>query len=397
MPAPIIPSLFKSTGLSIHYAPCIASTATNKFGGYGDISELVEGYTHTHTATTGFDSATITIRGQWKDLEDWWFSGVGKDIQVFNPELNTVWRGFVDKVEVSVGPLSATRGPLSEIVNYAFVVYTIVLDDTVYPIVTGGKSLTVATLDVDSVAQYGQWEKVLSGGTCTQLTADQYQHTFIRENRLPITSEDLNIGSTTEVQLTLNCLGYWAWLKAYTYFSTTDGSVTITTKLEDVLDYDQNGIFSPDHSYIETNAFLASANEDDGALAESVIKANVSIGDVNDNRYSFGVWEDQIIRYRNINEQATAYEHFLATDDKIMVAEFGGGSEVAYWDIRAAEWLFTDFFEGKSPDTVDRRNDERFIFMEKVTFDIPDKISINGQRITTLAQFLAKKGMGGTY
>lgn len=394
-----IPSHFRTTGLSLHYRPCIATTATDAMDGTGDLSELVESYSHEHSANNGFDNATITLKATWKDLENWWFSGIGRDIEVFNPDLDTVWHGFVNSLSLAVGGLSAERGPLIDIANYAFVVYTIILDDSVIPIVTGGKTLTIATTDTDSISKYGQWEKVLSGGTCTPTTAEQYRDTFILETRYPISSEELNLQASNEVLLTLNCLGYWAWLKAYTYSDATAGTRTISTKLSDILAADPNGIFSTDYSYLATNGFLASRTEDDNATALSVIASQVAVGDVNDHRFTFGIWEDQIARYRDITDVAitpTRYEHYLI-DDKVRVAEFGGGAEVDYWDIRADEWVFVaDFLEGQAPNEVDRRDDDRFIFAEKVGFSLPDTVTINGMRITTLPQFLAKRGLGGS-
>lgn len=393
---PTTPSLFKSTGFSIHYAPCIAATATNAIGGDGNLTDMVESYSHEHSANNGFEKATIGIRGQWKDLEQWWTSGIGRDVQVFDYGLNTVWRGFVNGLSVSIGGLSASRGPLTDIANYAYCVYTIILDDSVVPIVTGGQTITTAATDADSAAKYGQWEKTLSGGTCKQTVAEAYRDTYLQENRYPIPSEELTLGQSSEAMLTIECLGYWAWLKAYFYSDANAGTRTVTTKLQDVLAADPNGIFSTDYSYLETNAFLASRNENDNPFAETVIKAEVAIGDVNNDRYTFGFWEDQIAWYRNVTNLQTKYEHYL-TDDKIRVTEFGGATEVDYWNVRAGEWLFVvDFLGGQSPDTVDRRNDDRFIFAEKVGYTMPDQLSVNGMKISTLPQFLAKKGLGGS-
>lgn len=389
------PSNFRTTGLSVHYRPCIATTATNASGGVGNLSELVQEYAHEHTAENGFDNATISIKATWEELENWWFEGIGRDIEVFNPDLDTVWRGFVNSVTIAVGGLQAERGPLVDIANYAYVVYTIILDDSVIPMITGGQTITIATTDADSIAKYGQWEKILSGGTCIPAIAEQYRDTHILENRYPISSEDLNLQAAEEVTLTLNCLGYWAWLKAYTYSDATAGTTTITSKIEDILAADPNGIFSTDYSYLETNAFLASAEENDSAFAQTVVASLVAIGDIYDNRFTFGIWEDQIAMYRNITALPTRYEHYLI-DDKVRVAEFGGGAEVDYWDLRASEWVFAaDFMEGQAPDEVNRRDDDRFIFAEKVGFSLPDAVTINGMRITTLAQFLAKRGLGG--
>jgi hypothetical protein len=277
--------------------------------------------------------------------------------------------------------------------NDTFVIYSRILDNTVSPPVIGSATLTTIAQDTDSIALYGRWEKVLSGGTCTPTKAEQYRDTELQDKRFPIVSEDLNLDANQTVQLTINCLGYWAWLRAFIYSDATAGTRTITDKITDVLSADTNGIFSTDYSYIETNAFLASREESDSAFADTVIESEVSVGDVNDDRYTFGVYEDRVARYRNIIDLETTYEHFLS-DEAIRINEYGGKSEVDYWNVRADEWLFVDFEEGEQPDTVDRRNDNRFIFAERVRYSIPDSLSINGMRVNTLDQFLAKGGRG---
>lgn len=387
------PSLFKTMGLSFNFGPCIATTATNRADGFGDLSDLVSNYQHETSTVAGFDNAVITLTAPWWKLQEWWQNGIGRDILISNPELDVVWRGFGNSLALSIGSLNATRGPLIDIANQAYTIYSRILDDTVSPPVIGSATLTTIAQDTDSIAQYGQWEKVLSGGTSTPAKAEQYRDTFLQDKRLPIVSEDLNLSASQTVQLTINCLGYWAWLKAFIYSDATPGTRTITTKITDVLAADTNGIFSTDYSYIETNAFLASREESDSAFADTVIQSEVSVGDVNDNPYRFGIYEDQVARYRNIIDLPTAYEHFIS-DEAIRINEYGGKSEVDYWNVRADEWIFVDLEEGERPDTVDRRNDNRFILAERVRYAIPDNLSINGMEINTLAQFLAKGGRG---
>jgi len=387
------PSLFKTMGLSFNFGPCIATTATNRADGFGDLSDLVSNYQHETSSIHGFDSAVLTLTAPWWRLQDWWQSGIGRDILISNPDLDTVWNGFANSLSLSIGPLSATRGPLIDIANQAYTVFSRILDDTVNPPITGSQTLTTIAQDTDSITQYGQWEKVLSGGTSTQTKAEQYRDTYLQDTRFPVTSEDLNLSANQTVQLTINCLGYWAWLRAFVYSDANAGTRTITDKITDVLSADTNGIFSTDYSYIETNAFLASREENDSAFGDTVIEAEVNVGDVDNDRYTFGIYENQIARYRNIIDLPTAYEHFMH-DDAIRISEYGGRSEVDYWNVRADEWIFVDFEEGEQPDTVDRRNDNRFIFMERVRYSIPDSLSINGMRINTLEQFLAKGGRG---
>ena len=54
-----------------------------------------------------------------------------------------------------------------------------------------------------------------------------------------------------------------------------------------------------------------------------------------------------------------------------------------------------DFMYGSAVTEADAHGDPRSFFIEQVDYTAPDTISINGQKIRKLPQYLAKMGLGG--
>jgi len=89
-----------------------------------DLTKQVHRYWHTIEALGGYWSAEFTIRGNRNLVDDWLQDGIGKRILVFDGSLTCIWEGFVNQVIANYGPLAATRGPLLDIANRVWVVYS---------------------------------------------------------------------------------------------------------------------------------------------------------------------------------------------------------------------------------------------------------------------------------
>lgn len=393
-----MPTLYETTGLNISvFAPTIvAGTSYTPRGSLvsDNLHDYMESYDHEHAAMGGYYSARIGLRLSQEAAEDWLDHGLGRHIEVTGFDLAPVWAGFVNKVSVRVGSLSVDRGPLMDIANRASVIYAPVLDATVSPPIVGVRQSSVLADSSESQDRYGIIEKTLSGGTCTDEDAERYRDTYLQEYADPVTSQNLTPGGGEEPSVTLECLGYWAWLQAYPYDTTATGTTTVSAKLQAILGADTNGLFLTDYSALATNAYLTPAEEDDDAPAWNVIKALVSLGDVNDARYSFGVYDSRRARYRNATDLETHYQHRIGATDQA-VETFGVGRLVYPWDVRADEWLFLpDFLAGKTSPTS-RRLDPRYIYLESVKYTAPWGLTLNGSRLGRLSQVLAKQGLGG--
>jgi hypothetical protein len=177
------------------------------------------------------------------------------------------------------------------------------------------------------------------------------------------------------------------------YQDLTTGTDTLSQKIEDVLTADSNGLISTDFSGIDLNAYLTPVWVNDGATALDVIQAVVALGDIDDDRWLFAIDNDRKARYY---EMPDTIEYELALSDPAQrITTPGGGTWVKPWNVRPAKWItLTDFMATRAPATL--REDPRATFIETVKFRAPWDVEVNGMKVSNLAQFLAKQGLGGS-
>lgn len=346
------------------------------------------------TAQGGFWSLAFNLRGSQSEVEDWIDDGLGRQIQLYSPDLLLIWDGYASKISGNIGSLSIARGPLVEsVTNKAQVAFSTV-DYSVSPPAVGVRENTAWVEDADSQAKYGIVERVVSLAGSTLAGAEQVRDTIIDEMREPTSEETDNLGSTGETSVTVECLGWIHWLNAYTYFSQTTGSTTASVKLQAVLAADPNGIFSSDFSDIATNTTPVGAWDDDYRQAWSVIKGIVGMGDATFSRYLFGVYAGRKAKY-NALPTAPKYQRALA-DPGQWLELFGAGGHVNPWDVEPGEWVFyTDFLIGRSQPTT-LRLDPRYLLIEQAQFTAPWSLTMQGGKSARLDQLLARMGLAGS-
>lgn len=394
-----VPSLSRSTGLSIQaWDPAIIrGVSYTPRGQIVDpyLADRATGYSHVTRAAGGWWSATLSFAGRQHEIEEWYERGLGRHVEVHNPSGVLVWAGFVDSVDIEVGTLSATAGPLMETANRVSVIYTPILD--VAPKLTGAQSVTTIAEDTDSQDRYGILEDVLSGGELlddgTTNDAEQYQDTYIAEHRWPATDERLSFSASSQAKATLHLKGYIHFLKRYITETTTEATCSVYTKIVDALADDRNGLFSVDRVHVYNNPFLVYRREDKHRSAWTVINEMVNLGDANDNRYVFGVYEGQKFHYRQVSD-TPLYQHRLG-QAAVRIEDYGRGTRVDPWDVQAGEWVFLpDFLAGLTPDRgLPMQVDHRYVLAEEITFTAPNGIEVIGGRYGILAQWLAKRGL----
>ena len=123
--------------------------------------------------------------------------------------------------------------------------------------------------------------------------------TVYNEGQQPIWNgfvNDIEV-SMADLTITLNCLGYIEWLKAYTYNSTTAATTTINAAINAVLVADPNNIISSDYTKLTANTFSIPSYTNDDNLALDYINGLVAMGDAAFNRYLFGVYANQRAEY----------------------------------------------------------------------------------------------------
>lgn len=382
-----IASHFQTEGLSIEAKGPI----WNDDGFFDDaLAEKLESYLHTLLADGGYNTANIVIITDINTADSWLESGIGRDITTFNTGGDIIFNGFVNEIIINIGSLSAKRGPLLDVVNRTSVTYQTVRYDTNPPI--GGMQLSTATANnTDSQTLYGIMEGLLSGGEATATEAEQVRDTQLAEMAEPEGARALSIGAGQTVSITLSCLGYVHIFRKYYYTQIANaGTETIDAKIKLVIAADPSTRFSTDVTKIEANGFLVNRYENGERTASTILEELVSIGDTSDNRTILGVFDQRRVHYNTV---PTIIKYFYALSDPEQLILDAGNNEVKYWDILPGQWLqLTDFLVAQ-PESSDLRVDQRNIFIESVTYEAPQDIQINGVKVTTLGQKLAKRGL----
>jgi hypothetical protein len=362
----------------------------------------LDSYGHTINAVGGFWSANLGISVLQSVAEDWYESGLGRQIHVKNQFNRTVWRGFVNSITVTAGSQTVSRGPLLDIANRASCIYTPRFFNPGAPPVDGTTQPTPLADDTVSQAQYGIIEKSTAGGTCPDDIAIKIRDVYIEQNKLPKATGDFSIsGEGQTLGLSLELLGNVHWLTVYPFNNLVEGIITPYDKLLQVLNANTTinpGTISTDYFYIEDNVYPpVDQLEDKDRYALDIIQEILTFGnDVNDLRRLFGVYEDNLVHY-NTMPTTIGYEYKLSWQ-KQRVIDYNSRAFVYPWDIRPGKWIFvSDWLIGREK-AVPIYEDKRCKFVESVSFSAPYTVGLQGSPYDTLAQMLAKiTYTGGIY
>ena len=189
-------------GISIHAYTSLLSGADY----LGNVTKDAGNYTHTISALGGYDSMSFTYTGTLTEVEDWFVKGLGRHIVVYDDGLQVCWEGFVNKMTLSAGSLSITRGPLLDVANRVALVYSTV-NTAVTPPIVGARAKTANANDTDSQGQWGILETILSGGGMTATTAAQVRDTYLAENKDPVSSQSISLDQGAAASIKIECAG----------------------------------------------------------------------------------------------------------------------------------------------------------------------------------------------
>lgn len=342
----------------------------------------------------GHWSLTHRFNCSQRVAESWLEEGIGRHVELYGSNTVKIWDGFVDQVEANIGSLTVTRGSLLDTVaNRIYVAYSTV-DTSTTPPTVGIRAVTAAANDGTSQGRYGIIERVISVGGATQTAAEQIRDTAILEHAEPATSETDNLENSTAPSVSLTCLGYYHWLKAYTVDLTTTGEQNASAKILAVLAADPNSFFSTNYNYITTNAVQVGAYDRDSRVAEAVIKGITALGGTSNERWTFGFGNDRVAHYKAIPTSAI-YQRRLAEPEQ-RVERWATGQRVKPWDVQAGEWIFySDLLAGRAPATT-LRTDPRYMFIEQAEYSAPWSLTLTGSQVGQLDQIMAQYGLGGT-
>ena len=360
-----------------------------------DVVESVSAYSHEISTEHGFDNAHISLNVNDEEIADWLTHGLGRDITVRNSAGVVVWEGIVETVEIREGPRSIQLGSMREIANRLAVLFT-EADPTADPPTSGITTITTYSDNSSSQDDYGIWELITNGGTRTRTSANQLRDAELVSRAWPERTRTLAPGGDVP-SITLDCLGYWAWLGAFTYNDAENVSTTVSGKILRVLaeEASLNGVLSTDYGLIGDNDVLVEQYEDKYRKGIDVIKDVVKLGGANYDPWIFGIYENRQA-YFDIVPDVIKYINRRGDNDVIEDATPAGG-EVMPWDVRPGKWLaWPDLVPGTPlPKTRSALySDVRVELIERVTFTAPYDLNVNGQRINTGPQAIAQWGLG---
>lgn len=163
------PSQFQSLGLSVIVSdPLWFSTRTFSDRLTNQINQL--GFEK--RSIGGYYSANMTINDNQENISKWIEGGLGRDIELFNPYLETIWNGFANRITAVLGGMQFTIGPWLDIGNQIFVAYS-TIDSSTSPPTLGIRDITTVADNTDSQALFGIIQKIYSQSGMTTADAEQ--------------------------------------------------------------------------------------------------------------------------------------------------------------------------------------------------------------------------------
>lgn len=364
------------------------------------IKHLPESYKHAIDVGGGYESCSFSLNCSMLQAEDW-FMSLGNHIEIHSDGLNQIWEGFVNKIEISAGDISVSRGPLMDVVNKVTVSYSEVnrgYNLGGVNVNLGGEQLyTTPYNDTVSQATWGVLEEILSAGSLNPGEINYLPQAYVDDNKNPHVSQDINLsgGGGEQPTVSISCRGYADFLEKYIYSETVAGAATIdlSQKIQNILADDPNGIFSTDYSKIASNTTAVTRYDDKYKTAKSAINELMPLGDSSFNRYIWGVYNDRVVKYNAV--PTTIRYSYSILDGKSRVSEIGGAAEVNPWEVLPGYYiLISNLLPGIATNTSDIKKDPRIMFIESVSYSAPYGVQLSGGKTDTISQRMNRLGLG---
>jgi hypothetical protein len=366
-----------------------------------DYTDEITTYQHELGADNWYLSCDFTLNLHNINLDEWMLYGLGRHIEVKAPGQYTVWEGFVNSLTINIGQNVYEIGPLMDIGNRVYVIYTPVYVSAAAGSIVKGTSMESALVnDTASQARYGIIEKCLSAGECiittAQNEADRFRAEFLLENAYHKIGAQYSFGSGGEPTVQVNCLGYWKWLDAYVYnnraTAAANGYSTLNTKLQVMLTANPNAwSVMADYSRITANTAIAANREKDNRTAMTIVKGITAAGDPAGNRWLFGVGPGRVPYYQPI-PIGIDYE-YRVYDNEQRLTVYGSDAIVEPWDVKPGRWyLSADVY--KPVNYQSNYIVPSASFIETVRYTAPYGLELTEGKLSKISQMLNAKGLG---
>lgn len=287
----------------------------------------IESYTHSISATGGFEACNVSFSGTLDDAT-YWLGNLMANVICYGPDAQTCWEGFLSTVEVDLGHEKISLS-IDDMANAVAVKYQ--------PDI-GQQATTAFSTDTNSIALYGRRDLVYGGSGMTATAATTLRDTLLAARAYPVSRRSSVVATgqrSSQVSISLQCTGWYYALGWLTTSSSTTATAVTTTQVGTLLT-----------SYNSTNNFFSTATTDIAASGLSdtqYIEANtpyrtkierlLSLGNSSGERIAYGVYEAQTFRaatWAAATPDAITYRRYLA--DGAVYNAYGG--RLDYWDIR---------------------------------------------------------------
>lgn len=381
-------SLYNQTGITVS----IFQSLVDGFKWTEDLKNEITSYDHTLSMLGGYLTMNLGLNVNKDKIENYFMNYIGKRVESYDAIGETIWDGFINKISANIGGYSFSIGPLLDVNNKVRLEYTTIRYNTNPPI-GGIKKKTPYATNTTSIAKYGTIAKIVNGGQMTTPHAVQVRDSYLEERAFPEISQQVQLNPQSgDMSIKFECLGYVNWLDLYEYEKSGTGSWRIDERIIDVLGQETNSFLDSNYSYITENSLTVPVKEKSGSTGLNIIKDCVARGDSTFNRYVFGVYKDRIVKYYPIDDGIPKYYYNIS--NKYWQLYDKAGTQVPPWKVMPGEWLYTnDFLAGLT--MMPLKTDPRAMLIEGVQYTSPFQLSINGGKLRTLPQLLARYGLSG--
>lgn len=390
-------SIFSTLGLNadLYEAPWRAPNpqVVAGSGWIRSLSSEVASYGHDMTVMGGFVGASLTLKNQTIDvIPDWLELGLGREIRITDGTTKlSCFEGFVNRIDFSIEGFHFVVGPFMDIMNSVMLVYSLIDWSTGQPI-AGIRGRSAWVQDDASVMKYGKMAKVLSTGGIDFQQIPQLLQLTLEKYRNPPRTEDVTFGAQAKkFEIRLEVLGWSSLLDRFYYNDTTTGAQSAGNKINYMLTYYTNNLFSA--AGVQDVGPQMSFYENSDATVWSIIKGIAAQGDASFTRYQFGVYENRTAYYAPVLSSGVDYLRPL--NESLRTLLDTNGEYVDPWNVRPGKWvqigdLLVLRAAGDNPD-----GDARKFFIETVSFRAPDTLVLNGSQSFKIEQRLAQLGISG--
>lgn len=309
------------------------SLTTTPGGLLAELGGRLTAYEHSITATAGFESCQLSFLAHSIEEALIWSERLLCPLTAYGPNAEEIWDGLVVEVEIRAGN-RARAYSLDPVANRVRVRYTTAL---------GTPAATAAASNTASQARYGVRDGMLSVGTVDLAGATGLRDAYLASRALPRArpATEVRLGATDDGPITVNllCAGRYSSLDWVMLERTDSASETTTAQVATLIGSVSPGIGATNQfigsstSSIETTGVAMTRRIDADTTYRQAIEKRLSAGSAAGQRYSWGVYEDRVLRVRTWAGATPSRIGYVVSTGEARVAT-GNGDAVGLWRVR---------------------------------------------------------------